>query len=119
MSNILIVEDSIDLTHMYVQLFAAYRHNVTVVRTGKNLEVVIEEFKPDLILLDIYLTREDGRDIFKELKQTHSAIPIIMVSASLNLKEKYIACGADDYVAKPFDVKNLMDKISKWTQVKS
>ena len=119
MSNILIVEDSIDLSHMYVKLFSAYRHYVTIVSTGKNLEAVIEEFMPDLILLDIYLTREDGRDICKELKQTHNSIPIIMVSASLNLGDKSIACGADDYVAKPFDIKHLMDKISKWTHVKS
>jgi DNA-binding response OmpR family regulator len=116
MPNILIVEDSAEFKHIYIQLLSMYKFGVNAVDTGKNIHAVIEKFKPDLILLDVYLGGEDGRDICKAIKQTHKSIPVIMVSISGRLKEKSIACGADDYLKKPFDIKYLMDKVYQWTQ---
>ncbi|MDN3655374.1 response regulator [Ferruginibacter paludis] len=116
MSNILIVEDSVDLSQMYVQLFAMSRHDVTLITTGKNIDVVIENIKPDVILLDIYLGGEDGRDICREIKQTHKNIPVIMVSVSMELKEKSIACGADDYIEKPFEIMLFTSKVIRWAK---
>jgi DNA-binding response OmpR family regulator len=72
---------------------------------------------PDLLLLDIWMSGEDGRDICKKLKQTELTknIPIIMVSASKDIKESAIEAGADDFLAKPFEVNDLLSKIRRLT----
>lgn len=69
---------------------------------------------PDLLLLDIWMSGEDGRDICKKLKQLESTknIPVIMISASRDVKDSAIAAGADDFLAKPFEMDELLKKIS-------
>lgn len=72
---------------------------------------------PDLLLLDIWMSGEDGRDICKKLKQTELTknIPIIIISASKDIKESAMAAGADDFLAKPFNMYELLTKIKKLT----
>ena len=72
---------------------------------------------PDLLLLDIWMSGEDGRDICKKLKDTSETkdIPVIMISASRDIKESAIESGADDFIAKPFDMTELVDKIERLT----
>ena len=70
---------------------------------------------PDLLLLDIWMSGEDGRDICKRMKSDVSmrGIPIIMISASKDIKESAMDAGADDFLAKPFDMQDLLTKIDK------
>ncbi len=72
---------------------------------------------PDLLLLDVWMCGEDGRNICKKLKQSDLTknIPIIMVSASKDVKESVMAAGADDFLAKPFEMYDLLGKIKKLT----
>lgn len=69
---------------------------------------------PDLLLLDIWMSGKDGRDICKKLKQeiTTKNIPVIMISASRDIRESAIAAGADDFLAKPFEMNDLLEKIA-------
>lgn len=68
---------------------------------------------PDLLLLDIWMSGEDGRDICKQLKaqDTTSSLPIIMISASRDIKSSAMEAGADDFLAKPFEMDELLKKI--------
>jgi DNA-binding response OmpR family regulator len=68
---------------------------------------------PDLLLLDIWMSGEDGRDICKKLKSINltKGIPIIMISASRDIRESAMAAGADDFLAKPFEMDELLKKI--------
>lgn len=68
---------------------------------------------PDLVLLDIWMSGVDGRDICKQLKQKPETrdIPIIMISASSDIKNSAISAGANDFVAKPFNISGLLEKI--------
>ena len=68
---------------------------------------------PDLLLLDIWMSGEDGRDICKKLKQEPLTknIPVIMISASRDIKESAMDAGADDFLAKPFEMNDLLKKI--------
>ncbi|GAC1302063.1 MAG: hypothetical protein NVSMB24_05990 [Mucilaginibacter sp.] len=70
---------------------------------------------PDLLLLDIWMSGNDGRDICRHLKQTAltSALPIVMISASRDIERSAIEAGADDFLAKPFDMADLINKIEK------
>jgi len=75
----------------------------------------IEEHLPDLILLDIWMAGFDGRDICKYLKSQKLTkhIPIIMISANKDAEEIAKEAGADDLLAKPFEMSNLLTIIEK------
>ena len=73
----------------------------------------ITENLPDLLLLDIWMSGTDGRDVCKELKKRDFSknMPIIMISASTELERSAKEAGADDFLEKPFDMEELLNKI--------
>jgi DNA-binding response OmpR family regulator len=68
---------------------------------------------PDLILLDIWMSGIDGRDICNRLKNDAALkhVPVIFVSANARLEEIALECKASDYISKPFEMDYLLDKI--------
>jgi len=70
---------------------------------------------PDLLLLDIWMSGIDGRDTCKTLKakDTTSALPIIMISASKDIGASALSAGANDFLEKPFQINDLLKKIKK------
>lgn len=68
---------------------------------------------PKLLLLDIWMSGVDGTEICKKMKENEQLknIPVIMMSASRDVKSSAASCGADDYLEKPFDINDLIDKI--------
>lgn len=71
---------------------------------------------PDVIVLDVLLSGEDGRDIARRLKGQDKTknIPIIMISAHPNAQLTVRECGADDFLAKPFDIQDLLTLVGKY-----
>ena len=69
---------------------------------------------PDLLLLDIWMSGQDGRDICKELKKREDTkgIPVIMISASIDLAKSARDAGANDFLEKPFNMNELLEKIA-------
>ncbi|RRQ45266.1 PleD family two-component system response regulator [Chryseobacterium sp. SC28] len=69
--------------------------------------------KPDLILMDMWLSGEDGRDICKMIKahQDFKNIPVVIMSASRGLGDTAIESGAIDFIPKPFDLGEIVEKI--------
>jgi len=74
-----------------------------------------EQQVPDLLLLDIWMSGTDGRDTCKILKEKENtaSLPIIMISASKDIGASAIAAGADDFLAKPFHINELLQKIER------
>ena len=112
--TIMIADDDpgiVDAVEMLLE-FEGYGVKSTV--DGATVLQMKEEL-PDLLLLDIWMSGEDGRDICKKLKQEASTknIPVIMISASRDIKESAMAAGADDFLAKPFEMTELLGKIEK------
>lgn len=72
---------------------------------------------PDLLLLDIWMSGEDGREICRTLKSMDrlKSIPVIMISASRDIRESALAAGADDFLAKPFEMDDLLSRIERLT----
>ena len=70
---------------------------------------------PDLLLLDIWMSGIDGRDICKQLKQQPhtSKMPILMISASKDIELSALEAGANDFLAKPFEMEELLEKVAK------
>ena len=71
---------------------------------------------PDLLLLDIWMSGVDGRDICKRLKkQPHtSKMTILMISASKDIGISALEAGADDFLAKPFEMEELLQKVAHY-----
>ena len=71
--------------------------------------------QPDLLLLDIWMSGVDGRDICRQVKadpQTKN-IPVLMISASRDIRDSALASGANDFLEKPFDMDVLLDKVKR------
>src|SRR5450432_604550 len=70
---------------------------------------------PDLLLLHIRMSGADGRDICRKLKQSErtSKIPVVLVSAGKDIEQSAIEAGANDFIAKPFEMIELLHKIEK------
>ena len=81
---------------------------------GASLQNMKNEF-PDLLLLDIWMSGIDGRDICKEFKQKENTknIPIVLISASREIERSALEAGADDFLAKPFEMDDLLKTIEK------
>ena len=88
---------------------------VATAADGKEALQLINEEKPDLILLDIMMPNVNGYQVCRELKRNGdtSAIPILMLTAKSQESDKFWGheAGADDYVTKPFDMDELLEKI--------
>lgn len=75
------------------------------------------KFLPSLLLLDIWMSGLDGRDICKELKSDDKTkkIPIIMISANKDTKQIALEAGADGFIAKPFEIDTLIETVERYT----
>jgi DNA-binding response OmpR family regulator len=112
MFKIYIVEDDENLSTMVKSYLQKYNYKVFEVNNFRNIEKEFEDYKPDLVLLDINLPYYDGFHICKYIRQ-RSNVPIIIISARNNETEQIlgIELGADDYVVKPFNIEYLYVKI--------
>lgn len=89
------------------------------VETSPDVEVLLNLSKdavPDLILLDVLLSGTDGREICKQLKRQKKTkyIPLIMVSAAPGIEKTVKEAGANDFLAKPFEMENLLKKVERY-----
>lgn len=85
--------------------------------SADDIHAQVQEQKPDLILLDIWLSHVDGRDVCRKLKSdnTTNTIPIVLLSAHKNTEEAAREVGADAYVEKPFEMNKLLEVIEELT----
>lgn len=115
MANILIVDDSRDLQEYFSALLRFKNYTVETASSGSTLNNAIISFRPDLVLMDVKLRTENGRNLCSRLKQDSgtSAIPVILISANPELLNDYQRCSADDVLEKPFDMNMLCEKIEK------
>ena len=114
MPRILVIDDDVDILAVMEILLSMKGFNVEVTAKGENTFPKIESFKPDLILLDVLISGYDGRVICKQLKSNEEtkSIPVIMFSAHPGAATTIADYGADDFIAKPFNVSNLIDKVN-------
>lgn len=115
--KIMIADDDPGIVDAVEMLLEFEGYIVTTTVDGSTVLDMKEEM-PDLLLLDIWMSGEDGRDICRQLKATQATknIPVIMVSASRDIKQSALDAGADDFLAKPFEMNDLLAKIEKLTR---
>ena len=112
MSKILVVDDEQNICELLTLYLVKEGYNVETAADGEEALSVFQSFGPDLILLDIMLPKLDGWQVCREVRKT-SDVPIILLSAKGETFDKVLGLelGADDYVTKPFESKELMARI--------
>ncbi len=111
-TRILIVDDDINICQLLKLYLDKEGYENIAVHDGKQALEVFREFTPNLVILDIMLPGMDGWQVCREIRK-FSNIPIIMLSARDETFDKVLGLelGADDYVAKPFEPKELIARI--------
>jgi DNA-binding response OmpR family regulator len=111
--KLLIVDDSTDLLYSLQKLLTFYDYTIRAAKNSKTLMKELESFQPDIILIDVLLAGEDGREICKTLRgnSANNKITLILFSASSKHLENYKECGADGAIEKPFGMADLINKI--------
>ena len=120
MADILIVDDSPEILEaMEFILHELHGYEVKTATSERSMIEVLKNFTPDVILLDILLSGDNGREICKELKNndTTKHIPVILMSASTKLLTNPEECGATDIIAKPFHMIEMTDKVKSVLKV--
>ena len=110
--RLLVVDDDPGVRAMLVEYLGGHRYEVRAVDGGAAMRAEIERDLPDLILLDIRMPGEDGLTLARFLRERYD-VGIIMVTASSDVVDRVVGLeiGADDYVAKPFDPRELLARV--------
>ena len=113
MSKVLIIEDDIALLEFLSIFLEMKGFEIDAISSKKEVEFTVENFKPDVILLDVLLGGYDGREICREIKSTSKTVSVILLSANSKLLANYDECDADDAIEKPFDNENILKTINR------
>ncbi len=112
MLKILIIDDDTNISELISLYLNKEGYQTQEVHSGRAALAAFEEYGPDLVLLDVMLPELDGYDVCKEIRKK-SRTPIIMLTAKGEVFDKVLGLelGADDYMVKPFDPKELIARV--------
>lgn len=114
--HILVVEDDPDIREIILMVLGLEGFMVTGVAEGQGALEKVKADQPDVVLLDVLLGDRDGREICQEIKANPETrnIPVMMVSASHGYHDPGGPdCPADDFIAKPFDIHELVSRVKR------
>lgn len=110
--HLLIVDDDRDILSLLTSFLGKHAYNVSVAEDGLAMFSVLEADPIDLVILDVMLRNEDGFSLCRRLRAT-SNVPVIMLSAMAEHTDRVVGLeiGADDYLTKPFDQRELLARV--------
>lgn len=111
-SKILIIDDDINICKILKLYLEKERYEVKVAHDGSEAMMLFDNMLPDLVLLDIMMPQIDGWELCKLIRK-RSECPIIMISAKSETFDRILGLelGADDYISKPFEVKEVVARV--------
>ncbi|MFR1709936.1 MAG: response regulator [Clostridium sp.] len=112
LGKILVVDDDKNICEVIKMYLENSGYNVKVSNDGREAQEAFTNYKPDLVLLDVMLPYLDGIDVLKWIRRD-SETPVIMITAKGETFDKVLGLelGADDYIVKPFEPKELMARV--------
>ena len=112
LGKVLIVDDDENICEVINMYLLNGGYETRICHDGKEVINIFSDFKPDIVLLDIMIPRIDGIEVLKWIRK-NSEIPVIMLTAKGDTFDKVLALelGADDYIVKPFEPKELMARV--------
>ncbi len=110
--SILVVDDDPQIRDMIVEYLSTHGFEVAQAASGEDMRAALARHVPDVVLLDLNLPGEDGLTLARYLRERHE-VGIIMVTAAGEVVDRIVGLevGADDYVAKPFDPRELRARV--------
>ena len=110
--RVLIVDDDNNIAELISLYLTKECFETLIVNDGESALIEVDKFKPNIILLDIMLPGIDGYQVCREIRSNYS-LPIILLSAKGEVFDKVLGLelGADDYIEKPFDTKELVARV--------
>ena len=113
MTRLLLVEDEAALARGLADNFRAEGYEVRHVARGDEARAALHDFRPDVVLLDIALPGRSGLDVLRELRQAGDRVPVLMLTARAEVVDRVVGLelGADDYLAKPFALRELVARV--------
>ena len=114
MSNVLIVEDSREIAEGLQQYLSDQGHAVMLATKAAHALALVTSNPPDLVVLDLGLPDRDGNEVLGELRRRGLEVPVLILSARGSERDKLegFRLGADDYVTKPFSIREVLARVS-------
>src|SRR5216684_2699517 len=112
-TSLLIIEDDDNISTAIEEYFSRAGYSVTTAPDGiAGIEAAVKN-RPDVVVLDLMLPKMDGLAVCKELRQRNASMPILMLTAKDDVVDKVLGLemGADDYITKPFSLRELEARI--------
>lgn len=112
-NKILVVDDEVNIADAIAYALRREGYMVEVAYDGKNALSALEKFNPDLMLLDVMLPEKNGFDVIRSIDGKNK-VGIILLTAKNDIVDKVLGLelGADDYITKPFDMRELMARVN-------
>lgn len=112
MKKILIVDDDKNICDLLKKHLEKEGYTVIISDDGDEALVKIRALKPDMILLDVTISGMDGWQVCREIRKSHS-MPVIFITAKSEIFDKLLGfeLGADDYIVKPFDAREVVARV--------
>lgn len=114
MPKILVVEDDIDLNNLIQTVLEGKGHDVFAAQNGTEALDILDVTHIDLIISDIMMPRMDGIRLLTDIREANMKMPVLLITAkgSYDDKNKGFSSGADDYMVKPIDIKELVLRVN-------
>ena len=115
MKNILVIEDDLDIGNILQMILTKNGYAVTILDNAAGIATTIKNNIFDLVCMDLLLNGRTSLEICRDIKNTPASahIPVMMMSAHSDAKGSCLQAGAHDFIAKPFDLNDLLKKINK------
>lgn len=108
---ILVVDDEKEVTMSLKSLFQALGHEMYTALDGNEANKVIDEVRPELVILDLRMPKVDGKSVLKRIRSTYQDMKVIVITAYPQEKEEVDKLGVDGFFVKPVDLPALIDRI--------
>ncbi len=111
--RILVVEDNAELAHWLVRTLRREQYTVDCIANGADADFALRSEKYDLVILDLALPKMDGKDVLRRLRARQDSTPVLVLTANNSMQSRVSELdeGADDYMAKPFEIEELEARI--------
>ena len=115
---ILILDDDPDICAMLKMVLEYHGYPTSDAENEEQAKDILSKKAIDLIIMDMLLSGADGTDVCGRLKkdQRTSSIPILMFSAHPNARTNCLAAGADDFISKPFEMNDMLERVRSFIQ---
>ena len=116
--KVFIFDDNLEILELCTEILEDLGFQVQTSPTTNNVEKQVQEFLPDLIFMDNWLPDISGIEATRLLKSNENLkhIPVIYFSANININQLAEQAGADDFIAKPFDINLFEEKVLKYIE---